>query len=255
MPAARGEARASSPLPRCDHQSAFPCGSDSSHPTVLGRLFLLLKLTDRSLTTYCSRGSCKASVTATPSSAPLRFTSLWRSATLPARLTPGEAGTAPLCRLPEGGTLTCGSPLPSRLPGLPRSRRPGHQAQDCMVLGAGAEGRNGHPRSWAAGAPLCSPLLDSPGPHGAAGAPAAAGLPQPLTARTLHLAAPSPRSRGGAGARVRRGAGRAGGGEGGRERGARDRSRAEPSREALGRGRQSRAAACVSAPVGAASLG
>lgn len=216
----------------------------------------------RLFTSYCSRGALsplKLPDRSSPlgdsgkplspnpkvRSPPLRFASPEKC--VPSRLPYARRGGDRTIVPPAGGgdahvRLSAFQPA-AGAPEIPTFRPPGPG----LHCPGSPRGREERPYTELGGGRTPLLPLDSPGPHGAASAPAAAELPQPLTARPEHLAARSPRSRGGAGrgARVRRGAGRAGGGRSGGG------ARAEPrgaERGGAGRGRQSRPAACVSAP-------
>lgn len=197
-----------------------------------------LKLTDRS----SPLGDPGKPLSPNPEvrSPPLRFASPEKC--VPSRLPYARRGGDRTIVPPAGGgdahvRLSALQPA-AGAPEIPTFRPPG-PGLHCPGSPRGREERP-HPELGGGRTPLLP--LDSPGPHGAASAPAAAELPQPLTARPEHLAARSPRSRGGAGrARAERG-----GASGRREVG-----RGRPSGAELGgagRGRQSRPAACVPAP-------
>lgn len=127
------------------------------------------------------------------------------------------------------------------------NHRSDYQHEYYFVLGARTGRRKGHLLDLGSGRAPFLPL-GSCEPLGAASAPAAAELPQPLTARREHLRPGVPAPGEGQGGASARGAGRArAGARGGSARA--EPSGAEPSREVLGRGWLSPPAACGSARI------
>ena len=127
------------------------------------------------------------------------------------------------------------------------NQRSDYPNQYYFVLGARTGGRKEQLLKLGSGrAPLLP--LGSPEPPGAASAPVAAELPQPLTAPREHHGPGVPAPGAGRGGARARGAGRARvGARGGSARA--EPSGAERRREVLGRGRQSPPAACGSARI------